>query len=114
DSASTVILGSNTLWTMMGNSTVTNLFNTNSNIVFTPPTGDPTQLASYKTLTTVNYTGTNAAITLNTFLGGDNSPSDRLVINGGTVPDATSLTIRNTTGPGAATVANGIPVVVAL
>ena len=47
----------------------------------------------------------------NTFLGADNSPSDRLVINGGTATGTTTLTIHNTTGPGEPTTANGILVV---
>ena len=69
---------------MTGNSTTTNLTNNNSQIIYTGPTGDPTQLSSYKTLTTRNYTGINGTIGLNTFLGTDGSPSDRLVINSGT------------------------------
>jgi len=51
-STSTVTIGSATTWTMTGNSNVTSLNNNgNSLISFTAPTGDPTQLASYKTLT---------------------------------------------------------------
>ncbi len=50
-------------------------------------------------------------IALNTYLGGDNSPSDRLVVNGGTATGATGLAIRNTTGPGAETLGNNILVV---
>ena len=43
---------------MTGSSNVTSLVNADtSTIVFSAPVGDPTQLASYKTLTTVNYTG---------------------------------------------------------
>ena len=53
-------------------------------------------------------------ITLNTFLGGDGSPSDQLIINGGSATGSTSLTIHNTTGPGAETTANGILVVNAI
>ena len=45
---------------------------------------------------------------LNTFLGTDGSPSDRLVINGGTATGATRLRITNTDGPGAQTTCNGI------
>jgi len=52
-------------------------------IQFTPPTADPTLLSSYKTLTVMNYIGEGGAIGLNTFLGTDDSPSDRLVIDGG-------------------------------
>jgi len=45
---STVNLTAGTTWTMTGNSNTTDLTNNNSTITFTPPTGDPTQLASYK------------------------------------------------------------------
>ena len=62
-------------------------------------------------LTTTSYTGTGGTIAINTFLGGDGSPSDKLVINGGTATGMTDLMIRNTTGPGAETVGNGIQVV---
>ena len=111
---STVNLTGGTTWTMTGNSNTTDLTNNNSTITFTPPTGDPIQLASYKTLTTVNYAGTGGEINLNTYLGADGSPSDRLIINGGTATGATSLMIHNTTGPGAETTANGILVVNAI
>ena len=42
-------------------------------------------------LTTTSYTGTGGTIAMNTFLGGDNSPSDRLVINGGTASGNSGL-----------------------
>ncbi|MGA9320910.1 MAG: autotransporter outer membrane beta-barrel domain-containing protein [Xanthobacteraceae bacterium] len=113
-STSTVTLGSGTTWLMTGNSNVTNLTNNESSIFFTPPTGDPTQLGSYKTLTATNYAGMGGEILLNTYLGGDGSPSDRLIINGGTATGATSLMFHNTTGPGAQTAANGILVVNAI
>ena len=108
---SAVNLAGGTTWTMTGNSNTTDLTNNNSTITFTPPTGDPTQLASYKTLTTVNYAGTGGEINLNTYLGADGSPSDKLIISGGTATGATSLMIHNTTGPGAETTGNGILVV---
>jgi outer membrane autotransporter protein len=65
-------------------------------------------------LTTTSYTGTGGTFAMNTFLGGDGSPSDKLVINGGTATGMTGLMIRNTTGPGAETVGNGIEVVSAI
>jgi outer membrane autotransporter protein len=111
---SMVNLTGGTTWTMTGNSNTTDLTNNDSTIHFTPPTGDPTQLASYKTLTTVNYAGTGGEINLNTYLGADGSPSDRLIISGGTAMGATSLLINNTTGPGAETTGNGILVVNAI
>jgi outer membrane autotransporter protein len=110
-STSTVNLAQQTVWTMTGNSNATNVNNNNSEIIYTPPTGDPTQLSSYKTLTANNYGGAGGTIALNTFLGNDSSPSDRLAINGGTATGSTSLRILNTTGPGDQTVSNGILVV---
>ncbi|MBB5501525.1 autotransporter outer membrane beta-barrel domain-containing protein [Paraburkholderia sp. MM5384-R2] len=49
------------------------------------------RLKSIKTLTTASYTGVNGTISLNTFLGADGSPSDRLIINGGTASGDTLL-----------------------
>lgn len=108
---STVNLTQGTRWRMTGNSTATSLINDNSTIIFTPPSADPTQLSSYKALTVTNYTGANGRIGLNTFLGADGSPSDRLVINGGTASGASLLRITNTTGAGGRTSGNGIQVV---
>lgn len=64
------------------------------------------------TLTVVgNYVGQNATIALNTYLAGDGSASDRLVINGGTASGTSTLKVKNVGGPGAQTVADGIQVV---
>ncbi len=65
-------------------------------------------------LTTTNYIGTGGTIAMNTFLGADGSPSDKLVINGGTASGNSFLRITNAGGPGAETVANGITVVQAI
>ena len=51
---------------------------------------------------------------INTFLGGDGSPSDRLVINGGAATGNTSVHVTNVGGPGAETTGNGIQVVSAI
>ncbi len=113
-STANVTLQNATTWTMTGNSNVTNLTNANSEIDYTAPTGDPTLLSSYKTLTANNYVGDNGTIDLNTYLGADGAPSDLVVINGGAATGTTILGITNTTGPGAETQANGIQVVSAL
>ena len=65
-------------------------------------------------LTTTSYTGTGGTIAMNTFLGADGSPSDKLVINGGTATGTTGLLIHNAGGPGLETTANGILVVNAI
>ena len=62
-------------------------------------------------LATTSYTGTGGTIAMNSFLGGDGSPSDRLIINGGSATGNSFLRITNAGGPGAETVANGIAVV---
>jgi len=95
---------------MTGNSVVTHTTN-GGTIQFTPPTGDPTQPASYKSLTTTSYVGENGRISMNTYLGTDGSPSDKLVVDGGAATGTTLLHVTNTTGPGALTVGNGILVV---
>ena len=110
-SVSNVTLLDNSIWTMTGSSNLTNLTNDPSLIDFQPPTGDPILLSSYMTLTVVNYIGVNGIIRLNTYLGNDSSPSDRLIIDGGTASGFSPLRIRNTTGGGALTTANGILVV---
>jgi autotransporter-associated beta strand protein len=62
-----------------------------------------------------NYVGAAGATgTLNTFLGTDGSPSDRIVIDGGSASGMTGLTFTNVGGPGAQTLADGILVVEAL
>ncbi len=65
-------------------------------------------------LTTTSYTGAGGTIAMNTFLAGDGSPSDKLVINGGTATGMTGLMIHNSGGPGAETFGNGIQVVSAI
>ena len=65
-------------------------------------------------LTVNNYVGMNGNLVLNTYLGADsNTASDQLVIrgSGGTATGSTTLTVHNTTGPGAGTTGNGILVV---
>jgi outer membrane autotransporter protein len=60
------------------------------------------------------YVGQNGMVGLNTRLGGDGSPSDLLVINGGTATGTSALRIANAGGAGALTTGIGILVVDAL
>ena len=108
---SDVSLTNATVWNLTGNSNLTNLTNDASRIIFSPPTGDPTQLGSYKTLTANNYIGNSGRIGLNTYLDTDGAPSDRLIINTGLATGTSSLRIGNTAGLGALTTRNGILVV---
>lgn len=62
-------------------------------------------------LTVDNYAGSGGSLVLNAYLGTDGSASDILVIDGGAATGTSSLVVRNTTGPGASTLANGILVV---
>ena len=59
-----------------------------------------------------NYTGAGGTMAINTVLGGDGSPSDRLVISGAgtTATGTTTVHVTNVGGVGAETT-NGIPVV---
>ena len=65
-------------------------------------------------LTMTSYTGAGGTIAMNTFLGGDSSPSDKLVINSGSATGNSILRITNAGGSGAETVGNGIAVVQAI
>ena len=73
-----------------------------------------TGVAPGTVLVTTSYVGQGGVIAMNTFLGADNSPSDRLVINGGTATGTTALVFTNVGGPGALTTANGIEVIQAI
>jgi Autochaperone Domain Type 1 len=112
DSASTSVVNliNGSAWNMTGSSTVSNLAVSNSAIVFAPPNSG----VGFKTLTVGNYAGAGANLTMNTALGGSSSPSDQLVIKGGSATGSTLLTIHNVGGAGAQTTGNGIPVVVAV
>ncbi|HJR73332.1 MAG TPA: pertactin-like passenger domain-containing protein, partial [Luteimonas sp.] len=58
-----------------------------------------------------NYVGNGGTVFLQTVLGGDGSPSDKLVISGGSASGTTGLGIVNLGGSGAATTQDGILVV---
>lgn len=58
-----------------------------------------------------NYAGRDGAIALNTVVGFDDAPSDRLVIDGGSARGSTVLQVANAGGTGARTAVNGIRVV---
>nr|WP_280139064.1 autotransporter outer membrane beta-barrel domain-containing protein [Phyllobacterium sp. CL33Tsu] len=62
-------------------------------------------------LTTASYIGRGGTISLNTFLGTDGSPSDRLLIDGGPATGTTRMSFTDTGGGGALTTGDGILVV---
>jgi trimeric autotransporter adhesin len=88
-------------WETSGSSNLTNLTNGGgSEIHFAEPAGDPALLSSYKTLEVAEaYVGGGGTLSLNTFLAGDGSPSDRLVIDG-TAMGTTSVIATDTGGGG--------------
>ena len=61
-----------------------------------------------------NYTGNGGLLFLNTELGTDGSPSDRLVIDDGTASGRSGLLVNNVGGTGDVTVADGILVIDAI
>ncbi|WP_422403604.1 autotransporter outer membrane beta-barrel domain-containing protein [Pseudomonas sp. GZD-209] len=97
------------IWQLTDNSNLTRLSNDTSLINFSAPVGD-----SFKTLSVNRYHGANGTIALNTYLAGDASPSDLLVIDGGSATGHTNLQIKNVGGAGALTTGNGIKVVDAI
>jgi outer membrane autotransporter protein len=58
-----------------------------------------------------NYVGNNGRLLLQSVLAGDQSPSDRLVVSGGTLSGRTQIDVSNLGGQGAFTPQNGIQVV---
>jgi outer membrane autotransporter protein len=84
-----------------------------SNLTNTGLVNMGTGTAPGTSLFVTNYTGTGGTIAMNTFLGGDGSPSDKLVVIL-TATGNTLLRITNAGGPGAETVADGIRVVQAV
>lgn len=106
-SVGNLTLSNGSTWNLTGNSNLTSVTNNASSLIaFSAPSAQ-----AFKTLTVNNYTGSSGIISLNTVLGGDGSPSDRLVIDGGTASGSSKLRIANAGGSGALTTANGINVV---
>ncbi|UVE19454.1 autotransporter outer membrane beta-barrel domain-containing protein [Pseudomonas sp. LS44] len=64
----------------------------------------------FNTLRVNSYTGAGT-LALNTVLAGDGSPSDKLLIDGGTATGSSQLQIKNAGGAGELTTGNGILVV---
>jgi hypothetical protein len=107
-STTNVNLTNGTTWAMTGSSNVTNLAVTNSVVVFAPPN----EGGGFKTLTVTNYTGSGANIAMNVALGGSNSATDQIIVNGGKATGSTLLTVKNVGGLGAHTTGAGIPLVI--
>lgn len=95
-------------WNVTANSTLTSLTNAGAIAFEAPGSG------GYKTITTNNYVGSGGTIAIHTFLGVDASPTDKLIIDGGTATGTTTLRVTPTGGNGAATTGDGIQVVAAI
>ncbi|WP_198151184.1 autotransporter outer membrane beta-barrel domain-containing protein, partial [Hyphomicrobium sulfonivorans] len=98
-------------WHVNANSNITGTLSNAGLVHFTPP---GSSAGPFKTLTTMNYIGQGGTFGINTVLGGDGSPSDRLVIDGGTGTGTSQLAVNNVGGGGALTQLNGILVVDAI
>lgn len=61
-----------------------------------------------------SYMGAGGTLALNTQLGADNSPTDRLVLSGGGAAGNTGVRVTNVGGAGAQTTGNGIQVIAAV
>ncbi|MBJ8740593.1 autotransporter outer membrane beta-barrel domain-containing protein [Citrobacter sp. FDAARGOS_156] len=105
DSSLNLSLAEQTQWTITGDSSLTQLNNA-GDIVF----DTPSQNGQFKTLTiNGNYHGDNSHLYLNTQLGDDNSPTDKVIITGDT-SGSTTLYVNNIGGEGALTT-KGIEVI---
>lgn len=99
-------------WLLTGPSVLTSLINDQSHIQFVSPTGNAALASSYHTLTVGSYSGQDATMQMNVYLQADNdSPGDRMIVDGGAVTGTTVLGVTNTGGGGAETTGDGIPLV---
>lgn len=108
NNATNISLDADSIWNMTASSTVSNTVTNAGVIAFSAP-----DAGVFKTLTTTSYVGDNGGVVLNSTLGADASPSDQIVINGGTATGQTGLVINNVNGTGAPTT-DGIKVVNAI
>ncbi|MBJ8745080.1 autotransporter outer membrane beta-barrel domain-containing protein [Citrobacter farmeri] len=91
-------------WNMTADSLINSLSNAGTIAISAPTSND------VKTLTVEgDYTGNDGLIAMNTALGGDDSPTDKLTVRGDSVGN-TRVTVNNVGGTGAQTV-NGIELV---
>jgi len=93
-------------WTVTADSMLTNDLTNHGVVAFAPPVN-----GNFKVLSTRNYIAGSGLVAMNTYLGGDGSPSDVLMIDGGQATGSAALSIANAGGPGALTDGDGILVV---
>ncbi|MDH0093218.1 autotransporter outer membrane beta-barrel domain-containing protein [Achromobacter mucicolens] len=96
-SVDSVSIDGSSVWNVRGDSAVKTL--TNAGVVrFVSPGAQ----SGFKTLTVSDYIG-GGTLVMNTQLGDDTSPTDRLVVDGGAVTGTTGLRVLNAGGAGALT-----------
>lgn len=109
EGAKKISFDSSSGWKVTGNSLVQDEINNAGVIEFSTPNSSAS--GSFKTITVKNYVGQNGWLNINTYLGGDLSPTDKLIIDGGSATGQTTLHVANYDGLGALTIDKGIPVV---
>ena len=93
-------------WNVTGDSTITGTLTNGGSIAFAAA-------GPFKSITVPNYVGNGGTMGFNTQLGADASPSDQLIIDGGSATGSTGVTVANKGGAGAQTTGNGIALIVA-
>ncbi|WP_152983957.1 hypothetical protein, partial [Stenotrophomonas panacihumi] len=107
---SNATIDATSVWTIPEISNVSGLVSNQGRIEFTEPVNDV-----YKHLYTQSYVGTaGSVIAMNTWLAEDDSPTDQLILDGGTATGQSALEIHNSGGGGALTLGDGIRVVATL
>ncbi|HAH9729595.1 TPA: autotransporter outer membrane beta-barrel domain-containing protein, partial [Escherichia coli] len=102
-----ILLSDGASWISGGDSTVTNLLLDNGNLVISGP--DATRNVGNVVTVTGDYRGNNGNIEFNTVLAGDDSATDKLIVQGNT-SGKTFVTINKAGGSGAQTL-NGIELI---
>jgi outer membrane autotransporter protein len=104
--AADITIDADSAWNLTGDSSATGAVTNAGAIQFLA------RQDGYSTLAVGAYTGdAGGRIAFNTYLGGDASPTNLLVINGGQASGTTTILVNNTGGPGALTVDDGIRLV---
>ena len=95
-------------WISGGDSTLTSLQLGNGSLVISGP--DATKNVGNVVTVTGDYWGNNGNIEFNTVLAGDDSATDKLIVQGDSKPGNTFVTVNNVGGTGAQTL-NGIELI---
>jgi len=104
--ATNVTVDATSSWTITASSVLSGQLSNSGLVQFTAPVNDV-----FKSLYVHDYVSDPGTLGINTYLGDDGSPTDRLIIDGGTTRGNGLIAVANVGGPGALTSANGIPVV---